>query len=394
MLVLDDLHWFDQASLDFFRFLARQVANQRILLVATYRSDELHRRHPLAPLLPLLVREAGAERVEVQPLGRSGHRALIRVRYALPSAGEERLEQYLGERAEGNPLYAGELLRTLEDEGVLAQKSGTWHLGDLEQVRVPPLLRQVIEGRLARLDEESQRLLGLASVIGQTVSLAIWAQVAEVGDETLLVLAERGEESRLLAATPDGEGIQFSHALIREALYEGIPSLRRRRLHRQIGETLAATSTLPDPDTVAYHFQQAGDSRAYAWLVASGERAEYAYSWSIAAARFESALPYVEDDAAARARLLYRLGFVLRYWDRKKSAQYLAEALRDAEATNDRTLIALCRFEQVAVSGFEDPVPAVRTMQASVDLFDQLSPAEQATVAGHRHPSRRTHLQR
>ena len=68
MLVLDDLHWFDQASLDFFRFLARQVANQRILLVATYRSDELHRRHPLAPLMPLLVREAGAERVEVKPL--------------------------------------------------------------------------------------------------------------------------------------------------------------------------------------------------------------------------------------------------------------------------------------------------------------------------------------
>ena len=71
------------------------------------------------------------------------------MRYALPSAGEERLERYLGERAEGNPLYAGELLRTLEDEGVLRLESGIWHLGDLEQVRVPPLLRQVIEGRLA-----------------------------------------------------------------------------------------------------------------------------------------------------------------------------------------------------------------------------------------------------
>ncbi len=62
LLVLDDLHWFDQASLDFFRYLARQVASQRILLVATYRSDELHRRHPLYTLLPLLVREASAER--------------------------------------------------------------------------------------------------------------------------------------------------------------------------------------------------------------------------------------------------------------------------------------------------------------------------------------------
>ncbi len=153
LLVLDDLHWFDQASLDFTRFLARQSASHRLLLVATYRSDELHRRHPLYTLLPLFVREAGAERVEVRPLDEGGHRALIQSRYALTEIDQTRLEKYLEVRAEGNPFYVGELLRTLEDAGVLNAGVDGWILGDLEQVRVPTLLRQVIEGRLASITE-------------------------------------------------------------------------------------------------------------------------------------------------------------------------------------------------------------------------------------------------
>jgi predicted ATPase len=92
VLVLDDLHWADQASLDFLRFLARQLTHQRILLVVTYRSDELHRHHPLFTLLPLLVREAGALRLDVHPLDRRGHRALIWQHYRLPAADETRLE--------------------------------------------------------------------------------------------------------------------------------------------------------------------------------------------------------------------------------------------------------------------------------------------------------------
>jgi hypothetical protein len=155
MLVLDDLHWFDQASLDFVRFLARQIGSQRILLVATYRSDELHRRHPLYDLLPLLVREASAERLDVGRLAVTGYHALIARRYALDDPDQERLAAYLASHAEGNPLYAGELLRTLEHDEVVRQEGDHWHVGDLTTVRVPPLLRQVIEGRLAVLNADT-----------------------------------------------------------------------------------------------------------------------------------------------------------------------------------------------------------------------------------------------
>ncbi|HEU5424463.1 MAG TPA: AAA family ATPase, partial [Nitrolancea sp.] len=304
VLVLNDLHWADQSTLDFFRFLARQLANQRILLVATYRTDEVNRRHPLHILLPLLVREAGAERLVVRPLDAAGHRALIQSRYALAEADQVRLEDYLEARAEGNPLYAGELLRTLEEERILTRQDDDWVLGDLEQVRVPALLRQVIEGRAARLDEESQRLLGIAAVIGQTAPLVIWAAAGEVDEDSLLELAERAEEAGLLEALPDGDGVRFSHALIRSTLYEVLPPLRRRRLHRQVADVLLALPG-PDPDSVAFHLEQGGDARAIDWLIRAGERALRLYAFDAAIAHFSQAESLAARQTAAVPGTLY-----------------------------------------------------------------------------------------
>lgn len=171
VLVLDDLHWADQGSLDFLRFLARQIGDRRILLVATYRSDELHRHHPLYALLPLVTREAGAERLEVRRLDAEGHRSLITSHYTMNQEDAARLEHHLQAHAEGNPFFALELLRSLEEEGILQQIDGVWSLGDTTRVRIPPLLRQVIERRLVRLDDEVRSLLQVAAIIGQDVSL-------------------------------------------------------------------------------------------------------------------------------------------------------------------------------------------------------------------------------
>ncbi|HET7038046.1 MAG TPA: AAA family ATPase [Thermomicrobiaceae bacterium] len=344
LLVLDDLHWADQASLDFFRYLARQLGRQRLLLVATYRSDELTRRHPLAMLLPLLVREAAAERVDVRPLNEAGQYALIQHRYQLDEADQARLERYLQEHAEGNPFFTVELLRTLEEEQLLARQEKRWALGDLEQAPVPPLLRQVIEGRVSRLDEESQRVLEAAAVIGQSIPLSLWAALGEVGEDTLFVVAERAEEAHLLEEAADGSGVRFLHALIREALYQGIPSFRRRRLHRRAGEILAAAEA-PDPDRVAYHLQQAGDVRAAEWLIRAGERAQRAYAWHIAVDRFEAALARLtEQDATAReqAVLLFRIAFLLRFLDVRKALGHLDEARRLALEAGEIALASRC----------------------------------------------------
>jgi predicted ATPase len=123
LLVLEDLHWADQASLDLLRFLSRQVTTLPVLLVGTYRDDELQRQQPWHCLLPHLVREGMADRITVRRLGSNATRELVQAHYDLSDVGEARLVTYLEHRAEGNPLFIHELLRTLEEEGQL-QRAG------------------------------------------------------------------------------------------------------------------------------------------------------------------------------------------------------------------------------------------------------------------------------
>ena len=340
-LLLEDLHWADPASLDLLRVVARRLTDLPLLLLATDRADEIGQEHPLYALLPRLVREARADRLDLHPLDRGAIGTLVSARYALDASEADRLTTYLAGRTEGNALFLGELLRTLEGEGVLAPSEGDWHLGDLARVPVPPLLRQVIAGRLARFDPATGRLLAVAAVIGQEVPLSLWAAIGEVDEADLLDHIDQATQACLLVEMPDGAGVRFAHALIREALYDGLLAPRRRRVHWRVAEVLAAAPN-PDPDAVADHFFRAGDARAAAWLLRAGERAQAAYAWATAIARYEVALALTSDgdDAALRARLLLRLGGLLRMRDPQRGAATLDEAARCATGRADPALAA------------------------------------------------------
>jgi DNA-binding NarL/FixJ family response regulator len=382
VLLLDDLHWADPASLDLLRFLARSLADLPIVILATYRSDELTRRHPLYQLLPTLVRDSGADRLDLHALDRAAIHALIALRYPLPDAEAERLAEYLHTRTEGNALFVGELLRALVEEGVLRRADGRWQVGDPAGIAVPRLLRQVIDGRVGRLDDAVQQLLAVAAVIGQEVSLALWATVAAVEEDAVLAAIEQGVEARLLVESAGADGARFAHALIREAVYAGIAPLQRRRLHRRVAEVLAATHA-PDPDTVAYHFQRVGDARAEEWLIAAGERAQRAYARLTAAARFEAALGLLEArraDAGERGWLLLRLGLLLRFADRRKALVYLEGAEHLAAEAGDALLGASARFNagNVLVYGGDLRRGTAVKMEA-VAALDALPPIDAAT---------------
>ncbi len=340
--VLEDLHWADQASLDLLRFVARHLPTLPLLLVATYRADEMTRRHPLAQLLPALVREAPTERIDLHRLDAATLRALLADRYPLSTEAEERLVAYLHRAAEGNPFYAHELLRSLEEERLLCPGDPHWTLGNLERVRVPALLQQVVEGRFARLGETARDRLAVAAVIGQRVPLAVWRRVGELTEDEVLQTVEQAVDAQLLEAGDDGAAVGFAHALVREVLYEGILPPRRRVWHRRVAEAVVDLPT-PDPDAVAYHFAQAGDERAVEWLVRAGERAVRAYAWLTARDHFAAAVALLEGDAARatkRGWLLYRLGRLLRLSDPAQGVAYLEESERVARAVGDPLLAA------------------------------------------------------
>ncbi|HET8625891.1 MAG TPA: AAA family ATPase, partial [Thermomicrobiales bacterium] len=381
VLLLDDLHWADPGSLDLLRVLARGLAGTPLLLLATYRRDELTRRHPLYALLPLLVREARAARLDLRPLDEAGLRALV-AGYALPPEDEAPLVAYLRERSEGNPFFAGELLRALAEEGGLRRAGAAWDLGDLGAVGVPPLLRQVIDARVDRLGEETRELLVAAAVVGQEVPLALWRAVARADEDALLAVMERAAEARLLVETPGGDGVRFAHALIREALYEGMLGPRRRALHRRVAGALAA-GPAPDPDAVAHHFQRAGDERAIEWLVAAGERAVRAHAYQTATARFEAALAWLEEggDPAERAWLLFRLGVVWRSADPRRAVAALDAAL--ALAADDAALAALAVvYRGLALAMHGDQPRGLAGIEAGAAALRALAPEERARLRG------------
>jgi tetratricopeptide (TPR) repeat protein len=378
LLLLEDFHWADEASLDLLRSLARSISAMRVVLVVTYRDDELMRRHPLAQMLPSLAREAGTERITLSRLALPATRDLVTGRYQFSKADTTRLGNYVYRLSEGNPFFSDEILRSLEEVGALSRDGEGWRIANLDRVQVPALVRQVIESRLERLDDADRSLLQIAAVIGQEVPLDLWVEVSTAGDEQLAETLERATEARLVEELHGGTAFGFTHALIRETLYESLVSLRRRRWHRTTAEALERMSR-PDPDAVAHHYQQSNDSRAYEWLIKAGRRAMERYVWRTAVERWEAASELLEGSDTRRSEygwLLFLMGTHLRYASRERALDYLREAQQIGHEMGDQLLSVCARagigfqrlFSGRVEGGLDDLVQ-------SITDYDRLDPA-------------------
>jgi ATP/maltotriose-dependent transcriptional regulator MalT len=382
LLVLEDLHWADRASLDLLRFIAQGLAAMPLLLVGTYRGEEVDRRHPLATTVPLVVREAPTERLDLRPLDVAAARTLVRSRYALADADANRLATYLMERTEGNALFLTELLRSLDEERLLDRHDGQSYTDLVAQTPVPLLLKQIVDDRLSRLGDGTAALLAIAAVVGQEVPLAVWQAVTRADEETLLDAAEHAEAAHLVAASSGIDGIRFTHALIHDVLYEHVSALRRGRLHRQVAEVLAALPS-PDPDAIAYHFQQARDDRAAAWLVRAGERAEDAYALVTAVERYEAAIRLLDaqqGDPAERGWLRLLVAAQRRFEDLDRAFMWVEEAVQLSTRAGDPSLSARAQALRGLLVGYRgDNRIAMEVSTAAVDVIDRLPPGSGTT---------------
>jgi ATP/maltotriose-dependent transcriptional regulator MalT len=375
VLVLEDLHWADSASLDLLRFIAHQIGEMALLLLITYRGNEVDRRHPLASLVPLLVREAPTTRLGLRALNDEAAQALVRTRLDLAEADVRRLAAHLIERTAGNALFMTELLRSVEDEGLLDRLDGGSYSAIVGRRPVPVLLEQIIDERLNSLGDEAAALLAIAAVVGQEVPFSLWKAVTGADEEVLLAAAEQAEAAHLVTASAREDTIQFTHSLIRDVLYEHVPALRRRRLHRLVGEAFSALPT-PDPDAVAHHFHQAGDERATEWLTRAGERAEDAYALVTAAERYEAAFRLLDahqGDPTERGWLRLLASALRRHEDREQSLAWADEAARLAATSGDLSLDARAQALLGLLIGYGgDYVTAVATISAAADMVDSM----------------------
>lgn len=344
VMVLEDLHWSDQSSLELLRFVARNIHSRRILLIVTFRDDEVTRKHSLYLMLPNLVRESSAERITLRRLSSSDIRDYAAQNYPITDPDLDKLTSYLDSRSDGNPLFIQELLRTLELDCILQVQDRTGTLGDLSQASVPNLIHQMVERRMLALSDSTCSALQTASVIGQSVSVELWERLT--GADTVAAAAEEALESQFVTEIPGGLNIAFRHALVREAVYESLTLPHRRRFHQQIADILIDHSD-PNADSIADHLQQAGDPRAAEWLILAGEDAERQFAWREAFIRYNRALDTLRRERGSDrqiAGLMLKTARLLRYFDPERGNRHLEAARRSALDCGDHAVAALALF--------------------------------------------------
>lgn len=255
VLILDDLHWADRPTLLLLQHLAGELKSSRLLVLGTYRNVEVGRQHPLAQTLAELTREQVSQRVTLR--GLDEHEVAQIVALTVGADAPPRLIAAITRETDGNPFFIAETVRLLRAEGDAAwfSQTTTWSL------KIPPGVREVIGQRLARLSRPCNDALTVAAIIGREFSLAVLRQVSGLQTEMLLEALEEAETARVIVAPPRTLGrYTFSHALIRETLYEDLPATRRARLHRQVGAALEAfygSDVEAHLAELAHHFLQA-----------------------------------------------------------------------------------------------------------------------------------------
>jgi DNA-binding SARP family transcriptional activator/tetratricopeptide (TPR) repeat protein len=292
VVLLDDLHWADQESLDLLDFATRQLTHISLLVLVTYRSEEVHRGQPLFNFLPTLQRNRPIEMIYLGLLSLDDTARLVEA-YHGPCSPQ--LARYLDERAEGHPLFLVQLLNDLAERKLITQDAlGRW-LPPAQNVAVPTLLQQVISERIMRLGREAEQFLEVAAVVGESWELAVVEAVLEWPEEQLLAVLEQALDAGVLAATDSyTERYRFGHGLIREVLYNRQLVRRRKQLHGRIIALLAKSSPV-DAAALAHHAYLAELwPQAHYYSLAAGDEARRRYAMHTALQFYQQALNAVQ----------------------------------------------------------------------------------------------------
>ncbi len=326
LIVLDDLHWADASSLKLLEFAAQEVSAARLVILGTYRDVEVSRNHPLFASLGELARQRLYARVLLRGVSAADTGRLIE------AVGRVTPRQDVTARVhaetEGNPLFVGEMARLLLQEGVLVDRpAGHAQPWDF---RLPEGVKEVIGRRLNKLSGQANEALAAASVIGREFGLATLAAVGEglTGDALAGVL-EEAVRARLVDEDPRLPGrYRFSHALVRQTLYEELSTTRRVRLHARIAEALERSYGDASGDhaaELAHHYGEAeavlGPTGLVKHSLAAGQRALAAYAYEEAETHFDTALrAHGERGDLTEAALHEGLGSAQEAWGSSPAA--------------------------------------------------------------------------
>ncbi|MDX6703103.1 MAG: hypothetical protein QOF26_3329 [Baekduia sp.] len=278
LLVVEDMHWADRSTRDFLTFLIRNARSERLVVVATYRTDEMHRRHPLRPFLAEADRAPAVTRVVLDRFTRD--ELVAQLTGILDERPSPLLVEELFTRAEGNPFFTEELVA-----------AGGGH-GDL---RLPEDVRDTLMLRIESLTRDTQAVLRVAAAAGPRMRHGLLRHASELPDDALVVGLREAVVHHILVHEPESDVYMFRHALLREAIADDLLPGERGPLHAALGRALSEDPALSASGRgvaaeLAFHWSAAHDlPAAFTASAQAGAEAERVAAFAEANAHFERA---------------------------------------------------------------------------------------------------------
>src|SRR5437773_592544 len=339
ILLVEDLHWADIASVDLMRQVVDQLANRPLMLLLSHRPDTK----------PPLVARAAQSVIRAAPLSPDQTRDLVAALFGAPVGDLGRLQDFVAARAGGNPLFAEEIVRSLVGKGVLVRQGDRWSCTAApEALDVPPTLQGLMLSRIDPLPADARRLVQEAAVVGVVFDETLLREVATVsgGFERAIHPLVEADLIQVEGHSQERGRYRFTHALVHEVVYQNLLLARRTELHERVGRALERAAgprpeRLSDLEALGHHWSLSTDRpRGARYLVAAGDWARAVYANDDAIRHYQRALQTLAGSAgvetnarAARERLADLLGLT----GRRTEALAHYEPLREqVEATGDR----------------------------------------------------------
>ncbi|HEY6408508.1 MAG TPA: AAA family ATPase [Ktedonobacteraceae bacterium] len=282
LLVIEDIHWSDDTSLEFLHYLARRCAASPLLVLLTYRSDEV--QPGLSHFLAQLDRERLAQEFALAPLTRSDMSAMLhaifdlrRSVFMVPPFVQGELLDAVYTLTEGNPFIIEELLKSLIEAGDIFYEQGRWKRKPLSELHIPRSVQDAVQQRTDHLSEGARQVLNLAAVAGRHFDFALLQELTQQDEAQLLRIIKELIAAQLVVEE-SAEQFAFRHALTRQAVYAELLVRERKALHRTIAETferLYASTIEAHLADLASHFSEAGAwEKALEYGQRAGEQAQ------------------------------------------------------------------------------------------------------------------------
>jgi adenylate cyclase len=343
LVVVEDVHWADAASVDLLRQVVDQLADRRLMLLLSHRPDT---RSPL-------VARAAQSIIRVPPLSSEETRALVTGLFGESLDVVHHLQALIATRAGGNPFFAEEIIRSLVSKGVLVCEGGRWRCTQAcERIDVPATLHGLLLSRIDRLPTDARRLLQEGAVLGEIFDDSLLRAVATVSRtfEAALDQLVEADLVQVVGRSPNGARYRFTHALVHEIVYQNLLLARRIDVHGRAGRALEHAvgphpERLSDLEALGHHWSLSADKgRGVRYLTAAGDWARAVYANADGIRHYQRALrtlaecPGCDADACVvRERLADLMGLT---GQRAEALGHYDAVLKDVERAGDRTTAA------------------------------------------------------